>query len=345
MNADRAMIFKGEPVATLPSYFVEALSTIEPGADANNAKKAHAEVSAALKASIPLARLGISPLLIGSYAREVSTRRVKDVDVFGRLQDADEDLRPGRAIDLFEDALAGTFGDRVERQARSIKVSFDEYDLSVDAVPARPRGDHWEIPKKTDQDNRASWIETNPTRLTELSTETNKKYMLNGKGIYVPVVKLVRQVRRAWVRDQPGGLFFEILTYWAFNDGKPEEASHAGFLVAALNYIEKELPVVAEDGLRDPTLDGKVIETRATGRDFDDAIKKMNKAARVARTALAEENDCRAAMAWQQLLGENTECETVFPVPEYCNPDGTRRGGSATIKGAVTAPAGSGRYA
>ena len=333
-------------MATLPSYFVQALSRIEPGADADNAKKAHAEVSAALKAATPLTRLGISPVLIGSYAREVLTRRVKDVDVLGRLQDADQDLRPGRAIGLFEDALVGTFGDeRVERQARSIKVGFDQYDLSVDAVPARPKDDHWEIPKKTDQDNRASWIETNPTRLTELSTETNKKYTLSGKGIYVPVVKLVRQVRRAWVRDQPGGLFFEILAYWAFNDGKPKETSHAGYLVAALDYIEKELPVIAEDGLRDPTLEEKVIETRATEQDFDDAIKKMTKAARLARTALAEEDDCRAALAWQQLLGENTEDETVFPLPEYCNTDGTRRGNSATIKGAVTAPAGSGRYA
>lgn len=333
-------------MATLPSYFVQALGTIEPGADADNGKKAHAEVSAALKAAAPLARLGINPILIGSYAREVSTRRVKDVDVFGRLQDADQGLRPGRAIDLFEDALAGSFGDeRVERQARSIKVNFGDYDLSVDAVPARPKGDHWEIPKKTDQDNRASWIETNPTRFTELSTETNKKYTLNGKGIYVPVVKLVRQVRRAWLGDQPGGLFFEILTYWAFNDGKLEAPSHAGYLVAVLDYIEKELPVVAADGLRDPTLDGKVIETRATGRDFDDAIRKMTKAARLARTALAEEDDCKAALAWQQLLGENTEDETVFPMPEYCNPDGARRRSSATIKGAVTAPAGSGRYA
>ena len=330
----------------MPSYFAQALSAIEPGADADSARKAHAEVSDALKSAAPLARLGISPVLIGSYAREVSTRRVKDVDVFGRLQDADENLRPGRAIDLFEDALAQSFGDkRVERQARSIKVSFDEYDLSVDAVPARPRGHHWEIPKKTDHDNRASWIETNPTRLTELSTETNKKYMLSGKGIYVPVVKLVRQVRRAWVRDQPGGLFFEILTYWAFNDGKPAAASHAGYLVAVLDYIEKELPAVAEDGLRDPTLDGKLIDTRATGPDFTDAISEMTKAALLARNALAEQDDCRAALAWRQLLGDNTESETVFPIPEYCNADGTRRSGSAAIKGAVTAPAGSGRYA
>lgn len=339
-------MLKGGSVATLPSYFVQALSMIEPGADAANAKAAHAEVTAALKAAAPLSRLGVNPVLIGSYAREVSTRRVKDVDVFGRLEDADKDLRPGRAIDLFEEALTGTFGDRrIERQARSIKVSFDSYDLSVDAVPARPKGDHWEIPKKTEQDNRASWIETNPTRLTELSTATNKQYTLSGKGIYVPVVKLVRQVRRAWVGDQPGGLFFEILTYWAFNKKKPNEASHAAYLVAVLDYIEKELPAVAEDGLSDPTMKGKIIETRATERDFDDAIRKMSDAAQLARTALAEEDDCRAAVAWRQLLGENTEGETVFPVPEYCNPDGTRRESSAAFKGAVTAPAGSGRYA
>jgi len=333
-------------VATLPSYFTQALSMIEPGADADNAKLAHAEVSDALRRADALARLGVSPVLIGSYAREVSIRRVKDVDVFGRLQDADKDLRPGRAIDLFEAALASGFGKgRIERQARSIKIDFPGYGLTVDAVPARPSGGHWEIPKKTDQDNRASWIETNPTRLGELSTAMNKAYTLSGKGIYVPVVKLVRQVRRAWLRDQPGGLFFEILTYWAFKDSKPQEASHAEFLVAVLDYIEKELPAVREDGLRDPTLAGKVIETRATDRDFNDAISKIAQAARLARTALAEADDCQAALCWQQLLGKTSEGKVVFPMPEYCNADGTRRSSSAAIKGAVTAPAGSGRYA
>jgi Second Messenger Oligonucleotide or Dinucleotide Synthetase domain len=333
-------------VATLPSYFAQALSTIEPGADADNAKTAHAEVSDALKSAAPLARLGVSPILIGSYAREVSIRRVKDVDVFGRLRDADKDLRPGRAVDLFEQALSDHFGaGRVERQDRSVKVSFDDYDLSVDAVPARPRGDHWEIPKKTDQDNRASWIETNPTRLSELTTNTNKAYTLSGRGIYVPVVKLARQVRRAWIGDQPGGLFFEILTYWAFHDGKPQETSHAGYLVAVLDHIEKELPSVAEDGLRDPTLAGKLIETRATDQDFAEAVRKMAKAAQLARTALDETDDCRAALCWQQLLGKTSEGEAVFPMPEYCNADGTRGSGAASIKGAVTAPAGSGRYA
>ena len=97
----------------------------------------------------------------------------------------------------------------------------------------------------------------------------NKKYTLSGKGIYVPVSSLSGRSAAPGCGDQPGGLFFEILTYWAFNDGKPKEASHADYLVAVLDYIEKELPVVAEDGLRDPTLTGKLIETRATEDDFD----------------------------------------------------------------------------
>jgi hypothetical protein len=333
-------------MTTLPSYFAQAMSNVEPGDDADNAKTAHAEVSDILRAARPLAGLGISPVLIGSYAREVSIRRVKDVDVFGRLNDADESLRPGRAIDLFEDALVDGFGaGRVERQQRSIKVEFPDYDLAVDAVPARPCDDHWEIPKKTDQDNRASWIDTDPTRLNELTTETNKTFTLSGKGIYVPTVKLVRQVRRAWVGDQPGGFFFEILTYWAFNDGRPDADSRAGYLVAALDYIEQELADVRNDGLRDPTLDGKEITTRATDADFDRAISKITEAAALARKALSETDDCRSALYWQQLLGRTSEGEQVFPTPEYCNPDGTRRSSTTAIKGSVLAPAGSGRYA
>ena len=140
-------------------------------------------------------------------------------------------------------------------------------------------------------------------------------------------------------------MYFEILTYWAFNDVKPKGASHADYLVAVLDYIEEQLPVVAEDGLQDPTLSGKLIESRATEDEFSDAVEKMTEAAELARTALTEGDDCKAAAAWQRLLGKNSEGETVFPTPEYCKPDGTSRSTSATVKGAVTAPAGSGRYA
>lgn len=332
-------------MSELSSYFVEAMGRIGPSDDANNAKTAHADVSAVLNQSRALQDLGIKPKLIGSYARDVSIRRVKDVDVFGRLTEADESLWPAKAMDLFEEALSTEYDGRLTRQERSFKVDFPEFDLTVDVVPARPSGDHWEIPKKTEQDNRASWIPTNPLLLNELTTETNSAFTINDKGIYVPTVKLIRQIRRVWVDDQPGGFFFEILTYWAFNDGKPSATSRAAYLVAALKYIEEKLPEARDHGLDDPTIDGRKIATRATESDFDAAIDKIAAAADLARRALREADDCQSAVLWRRLLGKTTDGDDVFPLPEFCNADGARRATAATKVGAVTSPAGSGRYA
>ncbi len=336
-------------MATLPTCFRDALTNIQPAVDEKNAAKAHAEVSKVLTGDDKLKALGISPVLIGSYAREVSIRRVKDVDMFGRLTSADDTLAPGKAMDLFESALAAEFGDRVERQHRSFKVEFPAYDLCVDAVPARPCGDHWEIPNRPNE--RARWVETNPTRLNELTTAANKKFTLNKSGIYVPTVKLVRQVRRTWVADQPGGFFFEIMTCWVFQNEQPNEASHAGYLTVVLEAIAEMLPDVAADGLPDPTLPGKTISTKATAADFTAATKKITEAAALARKALDEDDPCQAAAQWRTLLGKTSDGNQVFPLPEYCNADGSRRASAArvtaagVVAGAATVPAGSDRFA
>ncbi|WP_327640860.1 nucleotidyltransferase [Kribbella sp. NBC_00482] len=332
-------------MATLASYFREALQNIEPGEDAEHARDAHAEVREILQKSQDLKNLGINPVLIGSYKRHVSIRRVKDVDVFGRLDDADDSLRPGDALTLFRNALlAGYDESRVDAQHRSFKVDFPDYDLAVDVVPARRAGDNWEIPKKTDQDNRASWIETNPLKLNDLTNQMNADFTLNDKGIYVPTVKLIRQVRRTWLDDQPGGLFFELMTYWAFHDHAPSGLSQAEYLTIVLEHIAEAMPDIAANGLDDPTIDGEKIATRATEDDFKVAIKRFEEAAELAREALDEEDDCQAAVLWQRLLGETTEEEQVFPTPEYCNTDGTHRATATTVKGAGS-PAGTGRYA
>ncbi len=76
-----------------------ALSRIEPNADAANAQKAHKEVAAVLEADEKLVELGVDPLLIGSYARHVSIRRVKDVDMFARLNKATATTWPGKTYD------------------------------------------------------------------------------------------------------------------------------------------------------------------------------------------------------------------------------------------------------
>lgn len=339
-------------MATLATHFKTALSNIEPDEDAKNAQQAHAEVSDALKADDRLKGLGVDPFLIGSYGRQVSIRRVKDVDVFARLTKADKSLRPGEILDHVEAVLEEAFPGRVTRQHRSVMVDFPDYDLTVDVVIARPCGDHWEIPEKIEEDGNARWVETNPIKMGELTTQANKDYLLYNddpdSGVYVPVVKLVRQVRRVWVDDQPGGYYFEVLNYHAFDNLKPDEKTVADYLTVVLREIATLLEDVVDDGLDDPTLDGKKIKTKATDAQLRAAADRIAEAATLAEEALAEKDDCRSAVKWRELLGttKNTETEEdVFPLPEYCNADGTTKRATTVTRGASTVPAGSGRYA
>ncbi len=339
---------KGGSMSVLPNYFKEALKNIEPDSDKKNAAKAHDEVRKVLLADSKLVDLGIDPILIGSYAREVSIRRVKDVDVFARLFDVDEDDNPKKILDLFEEVLSDkdAYGtDRVERQFRSIKVDFPDYGLTVDVVPARECQDHWEIPNREDDAERAQWVDTNPLKLNELTTEMNQRYQLNNEGIYVRIVKLVRQIRRTWLQDQPGGLYFELMTYWVFENGSPSCEYIAEYLAYVLDEIANMLPELAEDGLEDPTLPGNIITTKATPDDFEVAVKQIKLAATLAKKALEEEDDCKSAVLWRELLGETSDDEPVFPLPSYCNKDGSRKNVSSITSGATSVPAGGGRYA
>jgi hypothetical protein len=45
-------------------------------------------------------------------------------------------------------------------------------------------------------------------------------------------VKLIRQIRRTRIDDQPGGYYFEVLTYHAFQDVQPDQNTVADYLRA-----------------------------------------------------------------------------------------------------------------
>lgn len=344
-------------MATLATQFRAALGRIEPTVDAENAAKAHARVTDVLGKDAWLIRLGLSTFLIGSYGRDVSIARVKDVDVFARLYNATSSLRPGEILDHVASVLAAAFPGCVQRQHRSVKVDFPEYDLSVDVVIARPcvdhPKDHWQIPEKIEEDGRASWVETNPIRMGELTTAANKAFLLSAdnpsSGVYVPMVKLVRQIRRIWVTDQPGGYYFEVLTYHAFQDLQPDETTIAGYLCVILREIADRLPDYVDEGPVDPTLDERTIMTRATPEQIKAAAERIAEAATLAENALAETDTCRSAALWRNLLGttQNTDQpEDVVALPEYCNADGSTKSSSSTIvRGAPAVPAGGDRYA
>lgn len=317
-------------MAHLKQQFRDALSSIEPGDDKANAPEAHRLVREVLEADPRLTDYGVNPVLIGSYKRSVSIKRVKDVDVFVRLPHLPSDVTSTQILDRFFSVLNAEFGRdadghlRTKRQDRSLQVSFPEYDLYVDAVPARPHwdGETWEIPQKGD-DNK--WVRTNPESLTTLSTEMNATH----EGFYVPTVKLLRQTRRSLLgaSKKPGGFFIEVAAYQAFASGLVTGSDQAEFYVSALSEVSKIIDAFVTYGIEvnDPTLPGNTISIRATDEELDVARRRFIDAADTARDALAEEDEGKAALVFQSLLGRNGDDDTVFPMPPGFNDDGSKR--------------------
>lgn len=330
-------------MAHLRQQFRNALSSIEPGDDKTNAPEAHRLVRDALEADSKLTEYGAYPVLIGSYKRSVSIKRIKDVDVFVRLPDLPGEVTSQEILDRFFKVLHAEFGvdseghRRTKRQDRSLQVSFPEYDLYVDAVPARPHwdGESWEIPQKGDENE---WVRTNPEVLSLLSSEMNAAH----EGYYVPTVKLLRQTRRALLgKKKPGGFFFEMATYQAFASGAVSGNDHAEYYVSALQEVSRIIDdfVTYGIGVEDATLPGQVVRIRATDDELDAAQTQFADAAAAASDALAEEDEGKAALAFRKLLGKNGDNEVVFPMPPGFNADGTKRS-SVISAGARVVPAG-----
>lgn len=312
-------------MAVLTKQFQDALAAIEPGDDAKHAAEAHDEVRDLLDQDDDLIGWGLHTLLIGSYRREVSIRRVKDADVFCELPDLPEDHDPQDLLEKIATALIGTYKDRVVKNDRSVKVEFPDYDMHVDVVPARPCGDAWEIPERD-----GGWTKTHPDRFSELTTARNATHDKK----YVPVVKLLRQTRRALLgKSKPGGLFVEVAAYHAFasipsagHDDAP--GSIAEYYTRALEGMAPLIRTHADGSglLTNPAVAGQELVIRATQQELDAIADEWEQAAETARTAFECDDDQKAAKLFKSLLGKNSDGNEVFTVPA----ESTRAAASAT---------------
>ncbi|MET0558424.1 MAG: nucleotidyltransferase [Solirubrobacterales bacterium] len=311
---------------TLSSQFSQAISNITVnGGRRGHAIAAHSEIRALLETNPLLRGFGVDTVLIGSYGRRTGIYPGKDVDVFVKLTELDTASEPSRVFEAVHAPLLAHFGEgRVTPQARSVKVSYDVkgHEFSVDAVPAVRFNGRWAIPTH-DRDfwtkgPQERWVETDPELLTKLTEARNKVPLVEGDGAYVPTVKFVRQIRSHHLGDaKPGGFYFELACYWAFERGEVSGSSYAEILATSLRSIARQL---ASGGvLTDPVLGRPFAPAPGLG-DLQSAATAFAALASQAEAALQAER-CPAAAIWQRLLGANSR-GNCFPLPSGCDESG-----------------------
>ncbi len=310
----------------LQEQFADALAHIEINVKRRElATHAHSEIRSHLEDDGKLRSWGIDTVLIGSYARHTGIHPGRDVDVFSKLARLDTTVNPTSVFGVVRDCLVAKYGQRAKPQHRSIKVKFgdDGDEFSVDVVPAVRMGTKWGIPNRDPKtwalaDTRAWWVETDPEKLAELTSQMNKTVKVNGDGAYVPTVKLVRQIRCHHLGDRkPGGLYFELLTYHAFKAGVTG-SSFAEILAATLAAIADQLN--GNTNLLDPAL-GSPYAPAPTTVERSSAANTFTALAAQASAALAEKK-CPAAAAWRAIIGRSNNRGWCFPLPPGCDEQG-----------------------
>lgn len=309
----------------LTQQYKNALSRIEiNGEKLKRAIRAHSEIRGYLEDKEILRKWGIDTVLIGSYARHTGIYPGNDVDVFSKFTNLDTKASPKTVYNTLARIIRDKYGKRVKLQPRSIKVMFpfDGDRFGVDIVPAVRLGAKWGIPRRDrtrwdDPNYDARWIETDPEKLAELSSKMNSTLKVDGQGAYVPTVKLVRQTRCHHLGDQkPGGLYFELLTYWAFHAGI-EGDCFPEILTASLGSIASQLT----EGfpLIDPVL-GLPYSPMPDPIDLSKAAAHFRGLAKKAEEARMAKR-CQAAVIWQYILGSNGRGQ-CFPLPPGCDEEG-----------------------
>lgn len=133
--------------------------------------------------------------LTGSYRRQTKTKKLQDVDIFvvvkrdgaqGHLRD----LGPDELLRELKKVLEKKY-DRVSIDRFACVVDFGSEEdeiVSFDVVPAfKRKSGGYEIP-----DTRAGWIDTNPKKHDELTTDKNKAC----DEKFVPFVKMIKGANR-----------------------------------------------------------------------------------------------------------------------------------------------------
>jgi hypothetical protein len=241
--------------------------------------------------------------LTGSYARHTKTKPLKDVDIFFVLGEDEQSRRsepPRKVLVAFRDCLREHYDPaQVGLGRRSVSVSFAKPGgslaegevLSVDAVPAVPCNDHYEIP----DDLTGEWIETNP-EIHKLKA-TAKNVGLDQK--WIPLVKMLKGWNAVAGRVIKPSFLVEVMALDLVEapfHSYPDAIRR--FLASAADRIHEAWP--------DPAGLGPAVSDQMTHPLRDAASLALLDAERRATRAFRSDSQGRTGEAialWRELLG------------------------------------------
>ena len=172
----------------------------------------------------------------------------------------------------------------------------------MDVVPViAPEGD--EGPFYIPDRKLEEWLETNPPRHTEWTTETNE----SAGGRFKPLVKLMKWWRREnpTVNKKPKGFVIECITA----ECMVMDEKHYGQLFAkTLDGIVSEYATCVRIGqvprIEDPGVAGNSVTDGMTFAAFEGFYRKAEAHAKMAWNALAADDDDEATKLWRKIFGD-----------------------------------------
>lgn len=289
---------------TVQEAFLKFKSKLElTKTESADAQKRHTEVRDCIKKDFGVDR----DFLTGSYARHTKTKPLKDIDVFFVL-DSNESWRrdepPVNTLNAFEKCLRKTY-DTVELNRRCVTVEFDkvyqtEEDggkvLSVDAVPAFPINNGYELPDRI----LGEWVKTDPKVHAQQATAKNGELGKNWK----PTVKMLKKWNAKADKPIRPSFLIEVMAQELLD---PPFSTYADELI---NFFSSAQEGILDDWA-DPADLGPPVSDQMNAQMRNNAQQKLRDAERIADRAMRAEdlgNISEALSLWRQLFG------SYFPI-------------------------------
>lgn len=247
--------------------------------------------------------------LTGSYGRDTKTKPLKDIDIFFVLKDSEKHYRtkaPSVVLTDFDSVLVEKYSRAaVRKQDKSVNVDFgvvvdadDNTDyrvMSIDAVPAFPSGDDYEIPDQSS----GQWIKTNPKIHAAKAVTAHQAYSNEWKGL-VRMVKYWNNNKKHGEKPIKPSFLLEVMALQCLYGGW--KGSFEYEVQALFSTLAERVYDTWPDpaGLGPPISDGMDTARKQRAREL---LKTASREASIAINHMRQGRNGEALKEWRALFG------------------------------------------